>query len=65
MSDSVPIQSYIKLETTAKGLVQPTVSVKVDTTEEQMDKIRKLAVQQLQKTIEDVKAINLTVVGEA
>lgn len=63
MSEGIDL-SYVKLETTAKGLVQPTVSVKVGTTEEQMDQVRKLAISQLQKTIEEVKAINLTVVGE-
>jgi hypothetical protein len=64
MSEGIDL-SYIKLETTAKGLVQPTVSVKVGTTDEEMDKVRVIAIQQLQKTIDEVKALKMNVVGEA
>jgi hypothetical protein len=64
MSEGIDL-SYIKLETTAKGLVQPTVSVKVGTTDEEMDKVRVIAIQQLQKTIDGVKALKMNVVGEA
>ena len=58
--------SYIKFETSVKGIVQPTISVKVGTTNEEMDIIRKIAVEQLIKTVIDVKnnKFNCAIEGE-
>lgn len=64
-NDFVVPTSSIKLDCTAKGLVVPTVHVYVGATDEQLDQIRKMAVNQLKRVIIELEESKLTTVVNA
>jgi len=60
----VPVSS-IKLDTTAKGLVVPTIHIYIGATEEQLNEIRKMAINQFKLTIAEIEKEGFTTVVNA
>ncbi len=57
------VRSSVKLNLNAKGAAQPAISVYEGTSEEEMQRIKDIAVRVLEVTLNELRAKNIPVAG--
>ncbi len=57
------VRSSVKLDINAKGAAQPKISVYEGTTEEEMQRIKDIAIRTLEVTLNELRARNIPVAG--